>query len=168
MKNVFLFLMFAIFAISCKKQTIVQDTTANVSNIENFNEIEGGEIQGIRLVTWAYWSDFRQDCLLGYWYCWEIDTDKDTDAKAISKDYINIHKNEKLITFGINKDINSEYHKKFIKGSNFNFPQDTYIRRSVVKATIGLDKQIFVKKGLYPFKINDGILTITAPYTILD
>jgi len=169
MKTFFVFLILTISALSCKKvgtdETI---TTANEATLADSN-VSDAETQtaDIKLVTWAYWSDFKSDCLLGYWYCWEITTT--TDAKqAATKDYISINDKKKLITFGIDNNVNPTYHKNFIKGSNFNFPQDTYIKSSIVKAIIGLDKKIYIKKGLYPLKIINGTLTISASYSLID
>jgi hypothetical protein len=154
---------------SCQKQLQKEDFTPTgfASASTDLNLSDDVVTKGIHLVTWAYWSDFKSDCLPGYWYCWEIDIEPNAKI-TFTKDYIGINDKRKLIIFGIDNHVNSNYHKNFIEGSNFNFPQDTYIKSSIVKATIGLDKEIYIKKGLYPMKIINGILNITAPFTIID
>lgn len=166
MKNIFLFLMVTVAALSCKKAPIEQDIiiTSNKSPITNSNVMKG-EVAGkikIRVILSAEWVNVYQSCISGWWYCWEITNEPD------AREYININDKDKLITFGIDNILNEVYNKSFIDGSNFNFPKDAYIKSSIVKAAIGLDKVIFVKKGLYNFKNIDGILTVTAPYTIVE
>lgn len=166
MKNFFLFLMVIISALSCKKEAKVQDiiTTSNESLITNSN-VTNGAVTGIlkvELVLNVRWYSFYEDCLPSWWYCWKITSD------ARPRSYIKINNAEKLITFGIDNSINTDYHRKFIEGSNFNFPYDTYIRSEIVKAAIGIDKEINIKKGPYHFDNIEGILTITAPYSIVD
>ncbi len=181
MKILFLFLLLTVSFISCKKDEVV--TAANESVIANSFIYDSSQTQQIKVILhWAAYSDFN-DCLTGYSYCWEIilsnpDARISIDKKNKEpKDYVAINEKAKLITFGIDNNVYPEdkssvekcaYNKKFIEKSNFNFLQDTYIKRSVVKAAIGLDKGIYVKRGSYHFENNDGILSITAPYIIAD
>lgn len=180
MKNLFLFLLLVVFFISCKKDEAI--TAANESVMANSFIFDPSQAQQIKVILhWAAYSDFNT-CLSGYSYCWEIILSSDSRASIDKKskepkDYVAINDKAKLITFGIDNNVypkdNSSiekrnYNKQFIEKSNFSFLQDTYIKRSVVKAAIGLDKGIYVKKGSYHFDNIDGILTITAPYTIAD
>ena len=119
------------------------------------------EMFPIRLELNVRWYSFYNDCLPGIWYCWIIG-----ENVMSTKDYIYINTKLKQVTYGIDNNINTEYHKKFIQGSYFNFPEDSYINPSVVKACIGIEKAIFTKKGIYPMTIVDGVLTITTPYQI--
>lgn len=116
----------------------------------------------IRCIWASQWVSLYQSCISGYWYCWEITIDQN------SREYLDINDKDSLITFGIDNSLNPTYNNNFINGSNFDFPQDTYIKSSIVNAAIGLNKEIYVKKGSYHFDNIDGILTITAPYTIVD
>lgn len=187
MKNLFLLLLLVVFFISCKKDEAVTAANENVMANSFINDSSQALQLKIRVV-WAAYSDFK-DCLTGYSYCILIITDPDariTDSgerayidkknKEI-KDYIAINPKVKLITLGIDNNVylndkstieKNNYNKKFIEKSNFNIPQDMYIKSAVVKAASGLDKGIYIKKGSYHFENIDGILTITAPYTIAD
>lgn len=161
MKNFLLIVGLTIFAVSCKKQTIqdAQYKETQLVQTENF---------AVKLILDAYWYNLYKSCLPGIWYCWEIGGGSNISYSSQSRDFIKIDINEKLITFGIDYNVNTKYHQKFIQGNSFNFPQNTYIKSSIVKACIGLDKVIYVAKGLHDLKINHGMLIITAPYTILD
>lgn len=167
MKNYFLILLLIVSALSCKKTATIQDTitASNESQITN-SIVRKGDETGMSLVYiqfHAHWYSYTEPCAPGWWYCWVI-----TDFIQDTRSYIKISENEKLIRFGIDNNINPDYHKQFINGSNFTFPEDTHINSSIVNAAIGLDKEIIVKKGLYHFENIDGILTITAPYSIVN
>ncbi len=173
MKKIFLFLLVVVSAISCKKTAIIQDTmtASNERQIKNSIVSKGGET-GMSLVETgmslvyiqfhAHWYSYTEPCAPGWWYCWIITSRQDV------RSYIKISNDSKLITFGIDNNINPDYHRQFINGSNFNFSEDTHINRSIVNAAIGLDKEIIVNQGLYHFENIDGILTITAPYSIVN
>ncbi len=166
MKKIFLFLVLAFFTLSCKKVATKQNEIATLNETQISKQVVNNDeeigIMGVTLELHVRWYSLYQDCLPGTWYCWVITTN------AHAKSYIKINNKEKLITFGIDNSLNSDYHKKFIKGSNFNFPEDTYIKREILNAGIGLNKEIYVSKGLYHLDNIDGILTITAPYSIVD
>ena len=166
MKFFLFYLILTILVLSCKKEAKVQDviTTSKESQITNSNVTNGSVTPNIKIrVFWAsQWVSFYQSCITGYWYCWEITNEQN------AREYININDRNNLITFGIDNSINPDYNRNFINGSNFNFPEDTYIKKSIVNAAIGVDKEIIVKKGLYHFDNIDGILTISAPYTIVN
>ena len=162
MKIFFLFLLLIISSLSCKKTATIQDTITASNESQKTNSIVSkGDGTGTSLVYiqfHAHWYSYTEPCAPGWWYCWIITSRQDT------RSYIKINDNEKLISFGIDNNINPSYHNQFITGSNFNFPEDTHISREIVNATIGVDKEIIVKQGSYHFENIDGILTITAPY----
>lgn len=166
MKKFFLFLMITASVLSCKKEATEQKiiTTSEESGITNSSAKNGDETGALKvtLVLNSKWVSFYSDCLPSWWYCWEISTGSD------ARSYIKINDKEKLITFGIDNTISPDYHRKFVKSSNFDFPEDSYLKKEIVNASIGLNKEIYVKKGLYHFENIDGILTITAPYSIVD
>lgn len=164
MKNSFLFLLLIVSVLSCKKTATIQDriTASTESQITN-SIVNMGVGTGTSLVYIQFnarWVSVNLPCEYGWWYCWIIVPKGRQDTRS----YIKISENEKLITFGIDSNINPDYHKQFINGSNFNFPEDTHINKEIVNAVVGVDKEIIVKKGLYHFENIDGILTITAPY----
>ncbi len=165
MKKYFLFLILTFILFSCKKTTKLNDNEYNttekeIPNLSSRNDNNIGQAK-ITLVLHSRWINFRQDCWPGYWYCWEI------NRVGNSNSYIKVNEEEKLVTFGIDNSINSEYHKSFINGSNFNFQQDT-LKKEIVKTMIGLEREIILKQGAYHFDNINGILTMNIPYTIKD
>lgn len=121
----------------------------------------------VRLHTYATWVGWTQSCVRGSWYCWEI---INVPSPLGIRDYIEINAETNTITFAIDNNINTEYHKQFINNNNFNFPIDTYLSADVVNAEIGVSKKIVVKSGNYNFTLNeqDNIIRITAPFNFVD
>ena len=121
MKKFFLFLLLIVSALSCKKTAAIQGTIteSNESQITN-SIVRKGDGTGTSLVYIQFnatWISFNQPCVYGWWYCWVITPLQRQDTRS----YIKISENEKLIRFGIDNNINPDYHKQFIKGSNFTF-----------------------------------------------
>ena len=164
MKKIFLYLALtvAILSFNTKEQGILpRSSESQIINSTVKKSDEPRKIK-VRVVINAKWVTFYEACVYGWWYCWEITTVSD------ARDYIKINDAEKLITFGIDNNNNPTYQANFIKGNDFEFPEDTYIKKEIVNAEIGLNKEVYIKKGLYRFENIDGILTITAPYSIVD
>lgn len=173
MKTFLCFLTLFTLVVSCKKETIVQDpislvkapikTTINTNQqlTSKFDEEEYSKIK-IRVYWASQWVSFNQSCISGYWYCYEITYESD------AREFIQINNDENLIAIGIDNDINPDYNSQFMEeGGTFSF-QDSNIPSSIVYAAIGIDKEIHIDEGSYPYEIIDGVITIVAPYTIVE
>lgn len=118
----------------------------------------------VTLALNAEWVSFYKDCHPAYWYCWEITSQGNTSIH----NYIDMNTETQTITFVIDNTVNTAYNNQFISGNTFNFIQDTYLKPEIAFACTGISKVVRVPKGIYSFTINEGIITINAPFTFVD